>query len=195
MVLRITFSTVFSTARRSMMDKSAQNKGPQRLTLRASVGCGEGGIRTLDPLAGTPVFETGTINHSATSPGWLLGEPLGSGCLRSLRFQLYQHFRRNRGGLSHPGATVKWCHIRTVIDKSSRGHFADVSLFRMTKGLGANSLWLVIASKRPATFPPILRTIFGGSARLASCRTALRPRADVKIAQERTRTSMGFYSR
>jgi hypothetical protein len=29
---------------------------------------GEGGIRTLDTLARIPVFETGTFNHSATSP-------------------------------------------------------------------------------------------------------------------------------
>jgi hypothetical protein len=29
---------------------------------------GEGGIRTLGPLAGTPVFKTGAINRSATSP-------------------------------------------------------------------------------------------------------------------------------
>ncbi len=32
-----------------------------------SIG-GEGGIRTPDTLAGTPVFETGAINRSATSP-------------------------------------------------------------------------------------------------------------------------------
>jgi hypothetical protein len=29
---------------------------------------GEGGIRTHDPLAGTPVFKTGAFNRSATSP-------------------------------------------------------------------------------------------------------------------------------
>jgi hypothetical protein len=29
---------------------------------------GEGGIRTHDPLARMPVFKTGAINHSATSP-------------------------------------------------------------------------------------------------------------------------------
>ena len=32
------------------------------------LGGGEGGIRTPDTLAGTPVFETGAINRSATSP-------------------------------------------------------------------------------------------------------------------------------
>ena len=30
---------------------------------------GEGGIRTHGTLAGTPVFKTGTFNHSVTSPG------------------------------------------------------------------------------------------------------------------------------
>ena len=30
---------------------------------------GEGGIRTLETLSGLPVFETGLINHSSTSPG------------------------------------------------------------------------------------------------------------------------------
>lgn len=30
---------------------------------------GEGEIRTLDTLAGIPVFETGAFGHSATSPG------------------------------------------------------------------------------------------------------------------------------
>jgi hypothetical protein len=32
------------------------------------MGGGEGGIRTLEGLATFPVFETGTFNHSATSP-------------------------------------------------------------------------------------------------------------------------------
>lgn len=30
--------------------------------------CGEGGIRTHDTLTGIPVFETGSFNHSDTSP-------------------------------------------------------------------------------------------------------------------------------
>jgi hypothetical protein len=32
---------------------------------------GEGGIRTLGRLASTPVFETGPIGHSGTSPGFI----------------------------------------------------------------------------------------------------------------------------
>jgi hypothetical protein len=32
---------------------------------------GEGGIRTHGPLAGTPVFKTGAINRSATSPAYI----------------------------------------------------------------------------------------------------------------------------
>ena len=35
---------------------------------------GEGGIRTHGALAGTPHFECGTIDHSATSPGRNLSE-------------------------------------------------------------------------------------------------------------------------
>jgi hypothetical protein len=35
---------------------------------------GEGGIRTLETLSGLPVFETGLINHSSTSPGLQEGE-------------------------------------------------------------------------------------------------------------------------
>jgi hypothetical protein len=34
-----------------------------------SIGCcGRGGIRTHGTLAGTPVFKTGALNHSATLP-------------------------------------------------------------------------------------------------------------------------------
>ena len=41
---------------------------------------GEGGIRTLGTVTGTPHFECGTIDHSATSPR---GEPLGFGLARA----------------------------------------------------------------------------------------------------------------
>src|SRR3954469_12911288 len=34
-----------------------------------STGHGQGEIRTLDTVAGMPVFETGAFNHSATCPG------------------------------------------------------------------------------------------------------------------------------
>ncbi len=42
-----------------------------RDTLRGKDG-GEGGIRTHDTLTGMPVFKTGAINHSATSPAFLV---------------------------------------------------------------------------------------------------------------------------
>lgn len=32
------------------------------------MGGGEGGIRTLGDIAATPVFKTGALNRSATSP-------------------------------------------------------------------------------------------------------------------------------
>jgi len=38
------------------------------MELRRKSG-GEGGIRTPDTLSGMPVFKTGAINRSATSPG------------------------------------------------------------------------------------------------------------------------------
>ncbi len=31
---------------------------------------GEGGIRTHETVAGSPVFKTGAFNHSTTSPGF-----------------------------------------------------------------------------------------------------------------------------
>jgi hypothetical protein len=45
---------------------STQNEGTS--SLQARLHGGEGGIRTPGTLSGTPVFKTGAINHSATSP-------------------------------------------------------------------------------------------------------------------------------
>lgn len=47
-----------------------------------SQSSGEAGIRTLDPLAWMPVFKTGAIGRSATSPGDAGGILLGGkfGC-------------------------------------------------------------------------------------------------------------------
>ena len=39
-----------------------------RYSLQLKLRGGEGGIRTPGTLSGTPVFKTGAINHSATSP-------------------------------------------------------------------------------------------------------------------------------
>ncbi len=36
------------------------------------IASGEGGIRTLDTVAGITVFETARFNRSRTSPNWLL---------------------------------------------------------------------------------------------------------------------------
>ena len=45
---------------------------------------GRGGIRTHGTLAGTPVFKTGALNHSATLPsremGSLSARPVGAQC-------------------------------------------------------------------------------------------------------------------
>src|ERR1039458_10270633 len=43
--------------------------GWEELDAAGMVHGGEGGIRTPDTLSGMPVFKTGAINHSATSPG------------------------------------------------------------------------------------------------------------------------------
>lgn len=50
--------------------KAASCFQPATCGTRSKVSGGEGGIRTLGELAPTPVFETGTIGHSVTSPGF-----------------------------------------------------------------------------------------------------------------------------
>ena len=42
--------------------------GVDGLSRQLRLAGGEGGIRTPDTLSGMPVFKTGAINHSATSP-------------------------------------------------------------------------------------------------------------------------------
>ena len=42
--------------------------GRKELDMAGMVFGGEGGIRTPDTLSGMPVFKTGAINRSATSP-------------------------------------------------------------------------------------------------------------------------------
>ena len=42
-------------------------RGP--VTSKSEKDGGEGGIRTHAPLAQRPLFESGTMNHSVTSPG------------------------------------------------------------------------------------------------------------------------------
>jgi hypothetical protein len=41
-------------------------------SLQLRLAGGEGGIRTPDTLSGMPVFKTGAINHSATSPDYFI---------------------------------------------------------------------------------------------------------------------------
>src|SRR5580704_19427479 len=43
---------------------------------------GRGGIRTHGALAGTPVFKTGALNHSATLP-WLRHQSLSGGKIKN----------------------------------------------------------------------------------------------------------------
>ena len=54
----------------SLCQQSQKPGPPARLvSLQPKLHGGEGGIRTPDTLSGMPVFKTGAINHSATSPG------------------------------------------------------------------------------------------------------------------------------
>ena len=74
-----------STSRSSGLRKSPphgracvrQARGDRLIT--APRAGGEGGIRTLDTLAGITVFETAAFDHSATSPPLLLHELTGLG--------------------------------------------------------------------------------------------------------------------
>ena len=68
------FEVQAQTARRkailSILTVSMFTVSPKQNAPRSGVfvSGGEGGIRTLEGLATFPVFETGTFNHSATSP-------------------------------------------------------------------------------------------------------------------------------
>jgi hypothetical protein len=59
-------------------------KKTERISLYCRLHGGEGGIRTPGTLSGTPVFKTGAINHSATSPASTV---LLQAEFRALRFQ------------------------------------------------------------------------------------------------------------
>ena len=64
-------------------DEKAKSPQPPALQMVAAMGnstSGEAGIRTLGTLTGTPVFKTGAIGHSATSPAALRcwGDSVGS---------------------------------------------------------------------------------------------------------------------
>ena len=55
---------------------------------------GEGGIRTPDTLSGMPVFKTGAINHSATSPESTSFTAAGRFCQRINRILILIYMRR-----------------------------------------------------------------------------------------------------
>ena len=66
---------------------------------------GEGGIRTPDTLSGMPVFKTGAINHSATSPATTV----------LLQSQFYGRSRTRSGPIALFGAIIfhrKSCYLR-----------------------------------------------------------------------------------
>jgi hypothetical protein len=97
---------------------------------RARIG-GRGGIRTHGALAGTPVFKTGALNHSATLPIFnLMGEG-GADCKLRRRAWLPVG-RRSRA------STGKACRSPARIAQGRAalrfaGHFANAAL--TTRGL------------------------------------------------------------
>jgi hypothetical protein len=58
----------FSTLGEMSMNSATQNKRGRQVTTTSSLRGGEGGIRTPGRVAPTPVFKTGAIDRSATSP-------------------------------------------------------------------------------------------------------------------------------
>jgi hypothetical protein len=67
--IRIPISPVRRANRRLASAHFRGRRGIRRLqTIDNKSNGGEGGIRTPGTLSGTPVFKTGAINHSATSP-------------------------------------------------------------------------------------------------------------------------------
>src|SRR5438309_3976315 len=68
------------------MTRDSRNNAA-RILFSPDLRGGEGGIRTPDTLSGMPVFKTGAINHSATSPTWAsLHYPLFEAELAGMEF-------------------------------------------------------------------------------------------------------------
>jgi hypothetical protein len=66
------FVFLFFASGSSKLDRLLRTKKPAANAAGAMMKtCGEGGIRTLGTVARTTVFETATIDRSATSPGIL----------------------------------------------------------------------------------------------------------------------------
>jgi hypothetical protein len=57
-----------STLGEKLMNTATQSKRGRQLAATSSFESGEGGIRTPERLASLPVFKTGAIDRSATSP-------------------------------------------------------------------------------------------------------------------------------
>jgi hypothetical protein len=68
-------------------------------------GGGEGGIRTHGPREGTPVFKTGAINRSATSP--------------HVNSKTYRIFFAPRTGIRRKSYQISGAHRRSALDEPS----------------------------------------------------------------------------
>ena len=105
-----------------------KNKKAPREALVCLLTGGEGGIRTHGSVATTPDFESGTFDHSATSPAFV-SKPVsiagshtarmrrpckherstsGTVTLQSARYESPRRTRRTMGRLTGGGTAVRW---------------------------------------------------------------------------------------
>ena len=82
------------------------NRRPSALTTARTSRSGQGEIRTHGTVAGTPVFETGAFNHSATCPGQpenLARAPEGCQRIREPLAALGEEIAQQRAAFRPPG--------------------------------------------------------------------------------------------
>ena len=76
----------------SNLGASTTRLPPQKRAPNGALFCGgEGGIRTHGKREPTPVFKTGALNHSATSPSVVI-KPIVGGMVKTCRFFLRRRF-------------------------------------------------------------------------------------------------------
>ena len=90
---------------------------------------GQGGIRTLDTLAGIPVFETGSFSHSDTCPGT---DSTSSGDevyrVRSRFSSGWEHGVHARCGWRRGNASVRDFQLRWELYQDLREEAGDASI-------------------------------------------------------------------
>ncbi len=110
----------FSTMTKPAIGRFAQHERGQPVRLTPCIVSGEAGIRTLGRLAPTPVFKTGAIDRSATSPIEAfrvhilcrIQSPVGAGVLPgwslafSIELNLHDRIALDYGGLAAPTTAI-----------------------------------------------------------------------------------------